>query len=456
MIPKNRPINKTIGGVRIERSELIRLSIGSIGMALSYNVLTMNLQDYLQKTAFSGNPNLAWLHAFTVITIAFGIGAFTFLFAGWLSDKTYTRWGRRPYLLFAIPGAIALILLGLNYISLPFASIFILLSCLATTYMVTYRLMYTSYFALYQDLTKPEDRVKTTVTFNIFGLVGIGIAIVIPLFDPATDSNYFAITLICSLVYIATVLFVFFFGPKEKLDRIQKVENPSVLSSIGQTFKDKNFKNYALASFFASFTFSMMMFILKPFLDWKLNPSTVDRTPRPVTIPIDFMVLLACMLPLALLLFYFSNYAAKRWGKLRLFKWILIFSFLTFPFGIFLTNQGSPISLIIQLFIVTSFVIFVIVIILSLQNAILMDITPKGKEATYTGVFFFMVVAPFPLASQLAGVLLAVFNYDVAGFWLGNNTGSDFAYALMMIFMAIALFISWLFLRRVKYEEVIE
>ncbi|NVM27222.1 MAG: MFS transporter [Candidatus Helarchaeota archaeon] len=438
----------------MERSELIKLSMGSIGMTLSYNVLTMNLQDYFRKTAFSGSPD-PWLLAYLVFTIAFGAGALTFLFAGWLSDRTYTRWGkRRPYFLFAIPGAIALFLLGFNYVPLPVASAFILLSCLAMVYTITYRLMYTSYFALYQDLTKPEDRVKATITFNLFGLVGIVVAIVIPLAENS-NTNYIFVTLICGVVYIATVIFALVFGPREKLEEIQKeraqkIENPSILSSIHETFKDKTFKNYAFSSFFAAFSYSMVMFILKPFLEWKTEL-------RPNPIPIPFFILLGSLLPVALLIFYFCSYGAKRWGKRTFFGRTLMVGFLTFPILIFLSNQGSDISLIIQLYIVSIAILFVIVTVLSLQNAILMDITPKGKEATYSGVFFFVTVLPFPLSATLAGVFLSVFDYDVAGFWRGVPTeGGDFAYGLIALIMAISLFISWLFLRRVKYEEVKE
>jgi len=444
----------------MNRSELIRLSIGQIGMVLSYNLLTMNLQDYFQKTAFSSNPNLAWLYAYTVITIAFAAGALSYLFAGWLSDRTYNRFGRRPYLLCAIPGGIVLILLGLNFASLPVAMSFIILSCLATTYAITYRIMYTAYFAMYQDLTKPEDRVKTTVTFGIFGLVGVAGAIILPLFDPKIQADYFTITLICGLAYIATVLFAFFFGPKENLNRTQKQEYISILRSIKLTFQDKNFKNYSLSALFASFTYAMAMFIIKPFIDWKTNSSLgtpeSPRFPRVPVIPVNFMIIIVSLLPIALIIFYFCNYASKRWGKRRFYKWALMIGFLTFPFMIFLTNQGNSISLIIQLYMVIVVVLFIVVVILGLQNAILMDITPRGKEATYTAICFFITVIPFPFASELAGVLLSTINYNIGGFWLGTTTGSDFAYGLMIIIMGILLFISYLFLRRVKYEEVME
>jgi hypothetical protein len=320
--------------------------------------------------------------------------------------------------------------------------------------------MYTSYFALFQDLTKPEDRVKTIVIFGLFGLVGVVGAIMLPLFDPATQSNYFFFTLICGIAYIGTVLFAFFFGPKENLNRIQKVDHPSMLGSIKLTFQDKNFKNYAISALFASFTYAMAMFIIKPFLDWKTNPGfgTIEspRIPRVPAIPVDFMIIIATLLPMALIIFYFCSFAAKKWGKTRFYKKALMVGFMTFPFMIFLANQGDSISLIIQLYILIIGVLFLVVVILGLQNAILMDITPKGKEATYTAICFFITVIPYPFASQIAGVLLSTLNYNVAGFWVGNTTGSDFAYGLMILIMGILLFLSYFFIRRVKYEEVME
>lgn len=443
----------------MNRSDLLKLSVGQIGMALSYNILTMNLQDYFQITAFGGDSNpISWLLAFSVITIAFAAGALTYLFAGWLSDRTYRRWGRRPYLLTAIPGAVALMLMGSNYLSLGVTSAFILLAALATIFTMTYRIMYTSYFALYQDLTDPEDRVKTTVTFSIFGLLGVAGAILMPLAPNDANTSYVFTTVLCGSIYIATVLFSFFFGPKEDLNRVQKQEkHPSIFHSINETFKNPDFKNYGLSAFFAGFAYSMVMFILKPFIQWKTDPiSTPDYTARPITIPLDFMLIIGSLLPIALAIFYFCNIAAKRWGKRKFFGSALLLGAITFPFMIFLTNQGTPIFLIIQLYIVIILVLFVVVVILSLQNAILMDVTPAGKEATYTGVFFFLVVIPFPIASQLAGILLSTFTYDIGGFWLGTGSGSDFAYGLMILIMGCSLLVSWLFLRRVKYEEVME
>ncbi|MHA1325425.1 MAG: MFS transporter, partial [Candidatus Helarchaeota archaeon] len=403
----------------MNRSELIKLSIGQIGMALSYNILTMNLQNFFQITAFGGDKNpISWLLAFSVITLAFIAGAFTYLIAGWLSDKTYHRWGRRPYLLTAIPGAIALMLMGFNYLTLGITLAFILLTCLATLYTVTYRIMYTSYFALYQDLTDPADRVKTTVMFSIFGLIGVSGAVVMPLAPNEATATYYSVTIICGAIYIATVLFAYFFGPKEKHQTVTPTqEHPPILQSIRETFKNPDFKNFGISAFFAGFTYSLAMFIIKPFLQWKTDPVSTDSyTPRPFVIPLDFMIIIASLLPIALIIFYFCNYAAKRWGKRRFYQWTLFIGAVTCPFMIFLTNQGTPIFLIIQLYIVIVIILFVVVVILSLQNAILMDITPIGKEATYTGVLFFLVVIPFPLASQLAGTLLSTFNYDVANF----------------------------------------
>ena len=436
----------------MNKSELIRLSIAQIGLVLTYNILTMNLQNFFVKTAFAGDPFANTL-AFTVVTIAFGAGAFTYLISGWLSDRTVTRWGKRhPYLLFSIPGAIAFILLGLNFHPLSISYLLILLACLATAYTVTYRLSYTSYWSLYMDLTKPEDRVKSAITFNLFALIGIAIALIIPIppeiVDP-TSYSYFNITLIAGLVYIASIIFVFFFGPKENIEEIRKqhalkTEQPSVLSSIKETLKDENFRKYAISAFFASIFYYTAMFILKPFIEWK----TEGRTPP---IQIDFMIILLMLLPIALIIFYFCNWASKKWGKRTMYKRGTLIGFIAFPILTLLAAQGSSISLVIQLIILIVVMLSVVVIMLSYQNAILMDITPKGKEATYSGVFFFITVIPIPIASAIAGPILDIFTFDVLGFWIGQ----DFAYVILILIMSLALFLSFIFLRRVRYQEVL-
>ena len=44
----------------MKKSELINLSIGQIGLVLAYNLLTMNMHDYFENTAFGGSA-LSWL-----------------------------------------------------------------------------------------------------------------------------------------------------------------------------------------------------------------------------------------------------------------------------------------------------------------------------------------------------------------------------------------------------------
>ncbi|MDD1776681.1 MAG: hypothetical protein LUQ65_00825, partial [Candidatus Helarchaeota archaeon] len=128
-----------------------------------------------------------------------------------------------------------------------------------------------------------------------------------------------------------------------------------------------------------------------------------------------------------------------------------LIGFIAFPIVTLLAAQGDSISLVIQLIILITVMLSVVVIILSYQNAILMDITPKGKEATYSAVFFFITVIPIPIASAIAGPVLDIFTFDVLGFWIGQ----DFAYVILILIMSLALFVSFLFLRRVRYQEVL-
>ncbi len=420
----------------MKKSDLIKLSVGQIGNAMAFMVMFLFLPDYFADNIFVGSANPNTL-AFLTITISFTAGAITYLFAGYISDKAKTRWGkRRPFFLLIIPGSIAYLFLGIQ-ISFDPTTMFIFLSLMATTYAVLYRLEYCAYWSLYMDLTEPEERISTSITFNLFGTVGtVGALVLFPVL--AKILPIWIITIIFGMVLMGTVLFAFFFGPKEDLSKLdEQSELSNFLGNLKETATDRNFFNYLLASFFFVLGYSISTLTLVDFLDAQ---------------SVDLLFMLLFLLPVAVFYFILFGRTAKARGRLNAFRFFLFIGILAVPTTLFLGVFGSGVIMFIQVFLVICIILFVVIAILTFQYAILMDISKKGREASYSGVYLFVIVIPIPISSTLAGIILdiPVVNPGVSFFiW----TGIQLSFALIFLINVIFLTISYFFLRRIHLEE---
>ncbi|NVM31194.1 MAG: MFS transporter [Candidatus Helarchaeota archaeon] len=418
----------------MKKTELLKLSVGQIGNAMAFMVMFLFLPDYFADHIFVGHefPNTL---AFLTITISFTAGAITYLFAGYLSDKTKTRWGkRRPYFLLVIPSGIAYIFLGLSIPGFSVEAMFAFLSVMATTYAVLYRLEYCSYWALYMDQTEPDERISTSITFNLFGTIGtVGALLLFPILEYILP--YLTITLIFGVIFIGTVLFAFFFGPREDLSKLGKAtEMSNFFKTLKETTTDRNFFFYLLASFFFVLGYSISTLTLVDFLDAQT---------------IDLLVMLPFVIPVALLYFFLFGRLAKSRGRLQAFKLVISVGILMVPFTLFLGIFGEGTLLFIQVFLIISIILFVVIAILTFQYAILMDLAPSGREATYSGVYLFVIVIPIPIASTLAGLLLDLpLIFPGIQFLIWQDLALSFA--LIFLINVIFLSVSYIFLRAIR------
>jgi GPH family glycoside/pentoside/hexuronide:cation symporter len=416
----------------MKKTDLFKLSIGQIGNALAFMVMFLFLPNYYITNVFntSSIPNTL---AYLIITISFTAGAITYIFAGYLSDHTRTRWGkRRPFFLLAIPSGLAYLFLGLTIIpSFSVISMFIFFSIMSSIYAVLYRLEYCAYWSLYMDLTAPEERITTSIIFNLFGTVGTVAALVLtPVL--AKFLSYFQITLIVGTIFIGSVLFAFFFGPRENLDKLGQVDTSiSFLKTIKQTVSDRNFFYYLLASFFFVLGYSITVLILMPFLEIQ---------------DIDLLFLLPFIIPVAVAYFIIFGRLAKAWGRLKTFKFAMKIGILLIPVSIFLLAGVT--LLFVQILLIIIIILFVVIAILTFEYAILMDLAPKGKEATYSGIYLFIIVIPIPISSALIGPIR---DFITINFFIWN--GTNFSFAIIFLITFIFLFVSYFFLRKIQAKE---
>jgi Na+/melibiose symporter-like transporter len=415
----------------MKKTDLLKLSVGQIGNAMAFMVMFLFLPNYYIKVfATSDIPNTL---AYLVITISFTAGAITYIFAGYLSDHTRTRWGkRRPFFLLAIPSGVAYLFLGFVIPSFSVISMFIFFSIFASTYAVLYRLEYCAYWSLYMDLTAPEERITTSIIFNLFGTVGTISALVLtPVLEKLLPS-FFHLTLIVGTIFIGSVLFAFLFGPRENLDKFGQVDtSTSFLKTIKQTVSDRNFFYYLLGSFFFVLGYSISVLILMPFLEVQA---------------VDLLFLLPFIIPVAIAYFIIFGRLAKAWGRLKTFKFAIKIGILIIPIAIFLLAGVA--LLFIQVLLIIIMILFVVIAILTFQYAILMDLAPKGKEATYSGIYLFIIDIPIPISSALIGPIRDFIKID---FFIWN--GTNFSFAIIFLITFIFLFVSYFFLRKIQAKE---
>ncbi|MBD3230087.1 MAG: MFS transporter [Candidatus Lokiarchaeota archaeon] len=444
----------------------MKLSVAQIGNSFGYMIFYFLLPEFYKLEVFTpsltaiGLESLLNTITFSIITIPFAISAVMYIFAGYLSDRTRTRFGkRRPFLLLVIPAAVCYILLGLNpsiFIAMGFPLNFIVIILLATGYAVLYRIIYCAYWSFYMDITEPKERVNTSVVFNLFGMIGTIAAFVVPTFLSDIES-YFSLLIIVGLAYMALVLFVFFLGPKEDLERIKEIDargvkQPGFLQSLKESVKNKNFKYYMILSFFYTVGYSLITTIFIDFLTYK-----------ELYIPVEFWQVFLVLIPVAIFAFYLYGKLAKKWTKIKAFKFGLAIGFIVQPFMIFLAVQGPPIFLLIEILIVFGLLLFVLISILTFQYAILMDITPPEKEATYSGIYLFVTVIGMPVASAMIGPISDTINKlgPIFNFWTYNQgfvgddwvKGHDFTYALFILIASALYLLTFFLLGKVKYKE---
>ncbi|MHA1276402.1 MAG: MFS transporter [Candidatus Helarchaeota archaeon] len=423
----------------MKKAELIRLSVGQIGNACAFMVMFLFLPNYFADNIFVGSPFANTL-AFLTITISFTGGAITYLFAGYLSDRTNTRWGkRRPFFLMVIPSGIAYIFLGFNISVFSIGGMFVFLSVMATTYAVLYRLEYCAYWSLYMDLTSPEERITTSITFNLFGTFGtLGALILFPVFEKIFPTNYSLITLIFGLIFIGTVLFAFFFGPREDLTKLgEKSDLDNLLTTLKETTADRDFFYYLIASFFFVLGYSISTLTLMDFLEAQ---------------SVELLYVLLPIIPVAAAYFIIFGRVAKSRGRLNAFRLFMGIGILTVPFTLFLGIFGAGILLLLQVFTTICIILFLVIAILTFQYAILMDISKKGREATYSGVYLFVIVIPIPIASTLAGIILDLPNW-IPGFGFFIWNGIQLSFALIFLINVIFISLSYIFLRKITTKE---
>jgi len=318
--------------------------------------------------------------------------------AGFVSDHTHSRWGRRiPYIAFgAIPLGLVYFLLwsppftGLNQVGLLFVY-FVSTICLFDLF---YSFTFINWSALYPEMfTTLKERSTVNALRQTFVFIGFIFGVALP---PAIYSSFGwpAMGAIFGFI-IAVCLLISLLGSREHI-QYSREKQLALWPSIVATFKNRSFMTFVFANLFAQTAFLMVLASLPFFGKYILDVA-----------PVDITVVLAIAFLIALPMLYVWRYVSVKLGAKKTFMAAVLVTGLSL-LPLFLVRSIDEVML------PTIFIASGIAGILMMVDIILSDIidedelhTGTRREGMYFGIHAFIL--RFSLGLQglvMAGVFI--------------------------------------------------
>jgi GPH family glycoside/pentoside/hexuronide:cation symporter len=185
---------------------------------------------------------------------------------GIVSDRTSTKWGkRRPYVIASfIPFAIIIVLLWTPPADDLLAFVyFIIIIMLFDTIYTMFSINATSSFpVMFPDL---ESRAKANITRQIFSVLGLIVAFILPSFfikdytNAAYEQGYVITGIVIAIIFTISAIIFILFGLKEREEFIVEAKSgPNFFESIKHTLKNKAFQSYTIAALANWYVFGML------------------------------------------------------------------------------------------------------------------------------------------------------------------------------------------------------
>ena len=260
----------------------VNYSIARFGTSIAINMTDL-LTGFLYYAFFglSNNPFLAFLG----VAIGKLVIAFSSYFAGYLSDATHSRWGRRkPWIMFGAPlMAVVYFFLFTPHIWLAGVTneylIFGWLLVFNTLFQALYGIVLTPYQSWLPEIASEDEWLdvsgyQNTVNILAFTL-GAGTAFLIPALitrNPDDTVNFSAQMkflpisnglFLTSVVTLFTIFIVIFFIPTLRLKIKEEFKpNPSIIDELRVVLKNKNYISWTISRGIFTITMSGLMGIV--------------------------------------------------------------------------------------------------------------------------------------------------------------------------------------------------
>jgi GPH family glycoside/pentoside/hexuronide:cation symporter len=339
--------------------------------------------------------------------------------AGYITDRTRTRWGRRrPYLLFgALPFALTFVLLWWKP---PFTSV----PALAVYYSLAYAIfdtaasfVYMPFFALTPELTSDYDeRTSLTSTRMFFSIFGSLVAFTVPLaivstFSPQNTDRVLIMGVILGLVSVLP-LWLVFWGTRERKEFMNQ-EQSGLIEAIKASVRNRPFVFGLLLFLFNGVTMAIIQVILLYYIKY-----VVQREPESDIIMATIFVVAMIALPLWA---WISAHLNKRWA------YIIGIAFLA---GVLMAlaslNSQTGMPLIMTLCVLAGIGVSAMHV---MPWAIIPDAIEYGELESgkrNEGMFYSLITLAQKVASSIA-VPLALLVLQFSGYVTNSSTQPDSA-----------------------------
>ena len=254
---------------KFSRKSKIAYSVGSLSAALSYQAFAAYIAYFYERIVGLSVDyfSLAWA--------IYGVwNAINDPLAGFISDRTRTRWGRRiPYMVF---GAVPLGIFFALVWSPPTGSAQFYIFVYATTMMCLFDGLYTfvilAWTSLFPEMyPSKEERGEVSGYRLIFSIVGLILAF---LFPPIIGEKYgwWVMGIIMGGITALGVL-ISVAGSAENLERLKKQEELPLKEGIITTLKNKPFLHFVFANLSVQYSYTLAAAVLPLYAELVLGLS---------------------------------------------------------------------------------------------------------------------------------------------------------------------------------------
>ncbi len=338
--------------------------------------------------------------AISVGMIVYGVlNAFLNLLAGYFSDRTNTRYGRRiPYILFGSLPLVVLFYLLFHPFVYGRSALLIYFFVVTLLFDLGFTFVALNIGALYPEMYQNKrDRSNVAALQQLFGIIGMiaGVALSKSVGQTAGFGAMAAIFGIVSLVSLYTSLFGSFENPSYR-------EEPLWFGqAIRETFRNKRFIVYVLASLFIQLTTTMFV-TLSSFYSKYVVPLT----------PIESTLFLGLLFIVAIPLSFVWARVAIRTSAIRATT-ISTVLYAVFSLG-FCFAQNALSVILIGAFLGIPVAGFMVLLNVLLADVIDYDAenTGKRREGMYLGINGFVVRIGMSLQFAIMGAFFVITHFN--------------------------------------------
>lgn len=360
--------------------------------SFGYNFVTtaeyVHFRKILEDVGFKSSIVVSVLFSISLMSLCIGA-----IFGGIINDKIRSKFGQRIPSIFlgSVGAAVLFVIIPLiTQLVSNLTTIFILLAIIFTIAHLLLGGAYPAWFSLISDLFKKKERTLASVIITIFSAAGAAIAVII--FSMLVDNDFSWIIWIITGLALAvggvlTSILIPRENPKESCD--VKLSDISKIPKLIWKYGGLPWVLLLVVNTFWSFGSHLVETGL---VDSLVNRFDVLETTASLASNILMGVYIAIFLLPAI---WFIN----RIGKIKA-SIIASLSYAIFCLLLALMKNFNAIYYIVIIGGVSN------ILISTLQIALPADIVPKGREASFMGVFFVFSTAIKPLATLVQGILL--------------------------------------------------